>query len=182
MFYQIIKDGKDEIGLVWEDAGGKPQVESIYLPGIEEKMMSRIVRDFPAIHKIPRTISNGIDQMIIDLYNGKKRNLDLSILNLSRLTEFSAKVLKQTYRIPHGKVVTYSGLAAKVGNPHAARAVGTALANNPFPIIIPCHRVVRADGRPGQFGGGSEMKKQLLEKEGLSFDKQGMVPLKYIHQ
>ncbi len=180
MFYQIIKAGKDEIGLVWDDAGGKLQVEYIYLPGGKEKMTNRIVRDFPAIHKTQRAISNGIDQLIADLYNGKKKNFDLSLLNLSRLTEFSAKVLKQAYKIPRGKVATYSGLAAKVGNPRAARAVGTALANNPFPIVIPCHRVVRADGRLGQFGGGSEMKKQLLEKEGIIFDPQGVVPLKHI--
>jgi methylated-DNA-[protein]-cysteine S-methyltransferase len=180
MYYQIIKVRKDEIGLVWGDAGGKSQVEYIYLPSCKEKMTDRILRDFPAINKISHKISKGIDQLIADLYNGKKQNFDLSILNLSGVTEFSAKVLKQAYKIPRGKVATYSGLAAKVGNPRAARAVGTALANNPFPIIIPCHRVVRADGSPGQFGGGSDMKKQLLEREGISLDVQGIVPLKYI--
>ena len=174
MFYQIIKTGKDEIGLVWDEVGGKPLVEYIYLPG-KEKMTKRIVRDFPAIHKKPRAISNGIDQVIADLYNGKKQKFDLSLLNLSRLTEFSARVLKQTFKIPRGKVATYSGLAAKIGNPRAVRAVGTALANNPFPIIIPCHRVVRSDGSPGEFGGGTEMKKQLLENEQVMFDVQGRV-------
>jgi len=180
MFFQIIKVGKDEIGLVWDDAGGKLQVASIYLPGGKEKMTGRIFRDFPAINQCPRKISNGIDQLIADLYDGKKRNCDLSVLNLSGLTEFSSKVLKQAYKIPHGKVATYSGLAAKVGNPRAARAVGTTLANNPFPIIIPCHRVVRADGKPGQFGGGSEMKKQLLEKEGIILDALGRVLPVYV--
>jgi len=180
MFYQIIKVGKDEIGLVWNDVAGKPQVEYIYLPGGKEKMTNRIVRDFPAIHKTQRAICKDIDQLIADLFIGKKKNFDLSLLNLSRLTDFSAKVLKQAYKIPRGKVATYSGLAAKVGNPRAARAVGTALANNPFPILIPCHRVVRAGGRLGQFGGGSDMKKQLLEKEGMIIGPQGVVPLKHI--
>jgi len=180
MFYQIIKVGKDEIGLVWDEAGKKVRVEYIYLPGGKEKMTNRIVRDFPAIHKTQRAISKNVDQLITDLYNGKKKNFELSLLNLSRLTDFSAKVLKQAYKIPRGKVATYSGLAAKVGNPRASRAVGTALANNPFPILIPCHRVVRADGRLGQFGGGSDMKKQLLEREGIIIDPQGVVPLKHI--
>jgi len=179
MFYQIIKVGKDEIGLVWNDVAGKPQVEYIFLPG-KEKMTNRIVRDFPAIRKTQRAISKDVDQLIADLFNGKKKNFDLSLMNLSKLTDFSAKVLKQAYKIPRGKVATYSGLAAKIGNPRAARAVGTALANNPFPILIPCHRVVRADGRLGQFGGGSDMKKQLLEKEGIIIDPQGVVPLKHI--
>jgi methylated-DNA-[protein]-cysteine S-methyltransferase len=180
MYYQIIKVGKEEIGLVWSDAAGKPRVEFIYLPGNKEKMKNRIVRDFPAIHVTPRAIPGGIDQLIADLYNGKKQNFDLSLLNLSRLTEFSARVLKQTCKISRGKVDTYSGLAAKVGSPRAARAVGSVMANNPFPIVIPCHRVVRADGRPGQFGGGSDMKKQLLAREGIVFDTRGIVPVKHI--
>lgn len=181
MFFQIIKVGKEEIGLVWDEVGKKAQVEYIYLPG-PEKMKARIVKDFPSVHPAPSTISNGIDRLIADLYIGKKAKVDLSVLNWSRLTKFSALVLKQTYQIPHGKAATYSGLAAEVGNPRAARAVGTALANNPFPIVIPCHRVVRADGSPGQFGGGSEMKKQLLEKEGIVLSVQGTVPLKHLRQ
>ena len=180
MFYEIIKVGKDEIGLVWDEAGKKIRVEYVYLPGDKEKMTSRIVRDFPAVHKTQRAISKDINQLIADLYKGQKRKFDLSLLNLSKLTDFSARVLKQAYKIPPGKVATYSGLAAKVRNPRAARAVGTVLANNPFPILIPCHRVVRADGRLGQFGGGSDMKKQLLEKEGIIIDPQGVVPLKHM--
>ncbi|MDD4242001.1 MAG: MGMT family protein, partial [Smithellaceae bacterium] len=70
---------------------------------------------------------------------------------------------------------TYSGLAKRAGHPGAARAVGTVMANNPFPIIVPCHRVVRADGSIGRFGGGSAMKKELLEKEGVLFDARGRV-------
>lgn len=181
MFYQIIKAGKDEIGLVWDDAIKKTRVEYIYLPNPMLPIKDRIIKDYPEIKKTARKIPGGIDDSIAKLYLGQKEKIDLSILNWSGLSEFSAKVLKQAYKIPHGKVATYSGLAAKVGNPGAARAVGTALANNPFPIIVPCHRVVRADGRPGQFGGGSDMKKQLLEKEGIILNTQGKVPLKYLH-
>jgi methylated-DNA-[protein]-cysteine S-methyltransferase len=54
-------------------------------------------------------------------------------------------------------------------NPRAARAVGTALATNPFPIVIPCHRVIRSDGTLGGYGGGLEMKRKLLEMEGVAF-------------
>ncbi|HOX14507.1 MAG TPA: methylated-DNA--[protein]-cysteine S-methyltransferase [Smithellaceae bacterium] len=180
MFYQVIKVGKDEIGLVWDEAGKKVRVEYVYLPGDKGKMANRIVRDFPAVHKTQHSISKDIDQLIAGLYNGQKKNFDLSLLNLSKLTDFSAKVLRQTYKIPHGKVATYSGLAAKIGNPRAARAVGTALADNPFPILIPCHRVIRADGQLGQFGGGSDMKKKLLEREGIIIDPQGVVPLKHM--
>jgi methylated-DNA-[protein]-cysteine S-methyltransferase len=182
MFYQIVKVGKEEIGLVWGYAGKKPQLEYIYLPNPKEKLKERIIKDFPEINKVPRKISGGIDDRIAKLYFGKKENIDLSLLNLSKLTDFSAKVLKQACKIPRGKVATYSGLAAKLGKSRAARAVGTALANNPFPIIIPCHRVVRADGSLGGFGGGLKMKSELLTKEGVIFDSQGRVSAKCFWQ
>ena len=175
MFYQIIKVGKEEIGLVWDDGGGKPQLEYIYLPNPKRQLNKRIMKDFPEINKVPRRIPGAIDDSIVKLYLGQKEYFDLSLLNLSRLTEFSAKVLRETCKIPRGKVATYSGLAAKIASPRAARAVGTALANNPFPLIIPCHRVVRADGSTGQFGGGSAMKRELLKKENVVFDLKGKI-------
>jgi len=180
MFYQIIKVGKEEIGLVWDDTGKKPQVEYIYLPNPKIKLNKRIIKDFPEVKKAARKIPGGIDDSIVKLYLGQKEYFDLSLLNLSRLTEFSAKVLRETCKIPRGKVATYSGVAAKIVAPRAARAVGTALANNPFPIIIPCHRVIRADGSTGQFGGGKLMKKQLLEKEGVVVSNNSNVPPKYV--
>lgn len=178
----MIKVGKEEIGLVWSEIGQKPQVEYIYLPQAKEKMAERIRKDFPAINKIQRRIPGGIDQIIAGLYDGKKLKFDLSLLNWSGLTDFSVKVLRQTFKIPRGKVATYSGLALKAGAPGAARAVGTVMAGNPFPIVVPCHRVVRACGKVGEYGGGGHMKKQLLEKEGISLDAQGSVPSMFIHQ
>jgi O-6-methylguanine DNA methyltransferase len=68
-----------------------------------------------------------------------------------------------------------SGSHPRLSAPRAARAVGTALARNPFPLIIPCHRVVRSDGMLGGFGGGLKMKKALLEMEGVAFDRSGRV-------
>jgi len=182
MYYQIIKVGKEEIGLVWGYAGKKPRLEYIYLPNPKVKLVARIVKDFPEINKSQRKIPSVIDDQIERLYLGQKMNVDLSILNIGQLTNFSYMVLKATCKIPWGKVATYSGLAAAAGSPLAARAVGTALANNPFPIVIPCHRVVRADGSLGGFGGGSNMKRELLDKEGVTFDSSGRVSAKCILQ
>jgi methylated-DNA-[protein]-cysteine S-methyltransferase len=81
--------------------------------------------------------------------------------------------------IPRGYVSSYSALAAHIGKPKAARAAGTALARNPFPIIIPCHRTVRTDGSLGGFGGGLPMKRALLEMEGVAFDGLGHVKKKF---
>ena len=180
MYYQIINVGKEEIGLVWGNSEKKPQLEYIYLSNPKVKLVTRIVKDFPEINKSQRKIPSGIDNLITKLYLGQKTNIDLSLLNLTRLSEFSAKVLKATCKIPPGKVATYSGIAAKIRATLAARAVGTALANNPFPVVIPCHRVVRSDGSLGGFGGGMNMKRELLTKEGVSFDSTGRVSAKCI--
>jgi len=89
-------------------------------------------------------------------------------LNLEQLPEFERQVLMKTMEIPRGEVRPYAWVAAELGRPLAVRAVGNALARNPIPFIIPCHRVVRSDGRIGNYGaGGPESKRALLQKEGV---------------
>ena len=78
-------------------------------------------------------------------------------------------MLRAEHAIPRGRVSTYKLIANHIGYPTGARAVGTALATNPFPIIIPCHRAIRADGTLGGFQGGLNMKRALLEMEGINF-------------
>ncbi len=89
--------------------------------------------------------------------------------------QFQTEVLKLVQRIPRGRVTTYGELArALTGSGHAARAVGQAVARNPSPIVIPCHRVVRSDGTVGEYRGGVGMKTRLLREEGLEI-KDGKV-------
>lgn len=79
---------------------------------------------------------------------------------------FYRKVLRATARLPYGITATYGEIAAKAGNPRAHRAAGTALGSNPLPILVPCHRIVRSGGDPGNYGGGPELKRWLLRLEG----------------
>lgn len=72
-------------------------------------------------------------------------------------------------KIPSGKVSTYGDIAKALGHPKAARAIGRIVANNPNPISIPCHRVVKSNGEIGGFAYGEQMKKEILEKEGIKF-------------
>jgi methylated-DNA-[protein]-cysteine S-methyltransferase len=167
MYYQIIDVDEESIGLVWQEKGDKPLIERIFLPCTRQKIVAAIKKEFPAISEKEKKLPAKIATQIAEFYAGKRVKFDTSLLNFKKLSGFSAKVLKETCKIPRGKVTTYSGLAAKIGSPHAARAVGTALANNPFPLVIPCHRVVRADRTLGGFGGGLSMKRDLLTKEGL---------------
>ncbi len=83
-------------------------------------------------------------------------------------TAFQKAVWQALRAIPYGQVWSYAQVAAAVGRPQAARAIGAAVAANPLPIIIPCHRVVRADGSLGGYGGGAEMKRDLLRLEGCN--------------
>ncbi len=79
---------------------------------------------------------------------------------------FYRRVLRATARVPFGEVITYGEAADRAGNPRASRAAGTALGSNPIPIVVPCHRVIRAGGAIGNYGGGPQMKRFLLELEG----------------
>lgn len=81
-------------------------------------------------------------------------------------TEFERRVWKALRAIPYGRTTTYGAIAARLGRPGAARAVGLANGRNPVAIIVPCHRVIGADGRLVGYGGGVERKRYLLELEG----------------
>lgn len=98
------------------------------------------------------------------------------LLDLDSCSRFRRRVLEAESRVPRGRVIGYGGLAEAAGHPGAARAVGRALAANPFPLVIPCHRTVRADGGLGGYQGGVGMKRTLLEMEGVRLSASGRVP------
>jgi methylated-DNA-[protein]-cysteine S-methyltransferase len=79
---------------------------------------------------------------------------------------FAKEVLAATSRIPYGRTATYGAIAAEVGRPDGAQAVGAALGSNPIPIVVPCHRVIGAGGKLTGYGGGLERKEFLLALEG----------------
>ena len=97
-------------------------------------------------------------------YSQKKETL-IPLLDLDTFPSFTKKVLEQMALIPLGSFESYSGLAKKAGSPKAARAVGNICRGNPFPLFIPCHRVLSADGSIGGFAYGTKMKQEILEFE-----------------
>ncbi|MEL7567858.1 MAG: methylated-DNA--[protein]-cysteine S-methyltransferase [Dehalobacterium sp.] len=101
----------------------------------------------------------------VDAYfAGRLREFDLPLAPTG--TEHMKKIWRLLCEIPYGETRTYGQIAVQAGNPKAARAVGQANHNNPIPIIVPCHRVIGANGKLVGFGGGLEMKRQLLMLEG----------------
>ena len=103
---------------------------------------------------------------LTEFFDGERREFDL-VLDWSLVPGgFYRKVLDATAKLPYGAKMTYGQIARDAGNPKAHRAAGTALGSNPLPIVVPCHRIVRAGKDPGNYGGGPELKRWLLELEG----------------
>lgn len=107
--------------------------------------------------------------------HGGEIQFSLDLIRLNRCSQFQQNVLLAEYKIPRGSVSTYQRIALHLGKKKGSRAVGNALAHNPFPLIIPCHRAIRSDGFPGGYQGGVEMKQALLKMEGIPFDNTGRV-------
>ena len=110
-------------------------------------------------------IKEGLKQLT-EYFQGKRRVFNLPLCNDS-LTGFTCKVHQELLKVPYGSVVSYGELAARAGSPKAARAVGGVMSSNPLPLIVPCHRVVNADGRIGQYSAanGSKTKAWLIDFE-----------------
>jgi methylated-DNA-[protein]-cysteine S-methyltransferase len=100
-----------------------------------------------------------------EYFDGRRQVFDLDI-DLRAAPEYHRRVLAELVRVEYGHTTTYGALAAKTGNPRAARAVGTVMNRNPVPIVLPCHRVVGADGSLTGYGGGLDRKELLLRLEG----------------
>ncbi|MDD5010959.1 MAG: MGMT family protein [Phycisphaerae bacterium] len=124
-------------------------------------MFQETKQDLDLCPKLKKDITTYYEGGCVDFKKAQFR------LNGEKLTGFSKKVLNACRQIPLGQTLTYSQLAKKAGFPRAARAVGSVLAGNQLPLLVPCHRVIRADGKIGNFSaaGGAETKKKMLEFE-----------------
>jgi methylated-DNA-[protein]-cysteine S-methyltransferase len=108
---------------------------------------------------------DAVRRQLDEYFAGDRREFTLS-LDWGSAGGFRRRALEAMSRVPYGETVTYAELAARAGNPRAARAAGHACATNPIPIVLPCHRILGSDGRLHGYGGGLHMKRQLLRLEG----------------
>jgi methylated-DNA-[protein]-cysteine S-methyltransferase len=129
-----------------------------FLGRLAERVTPRIV-EAPATLDTPR-------RELEEYFGGHRETFDLPLDWQLVPGGFYRKVLRATVRLPFGLTATYGEIAARAGNARAHRAAGTALGSNPIPIVIPCHRIIRTGGDPGNYGGGPELKKWLLRLEG----------------
>jgi methylated-DNA-[protein]-cysteine S-methyltransferase len=168
MKYSIFKTLLGWMGVV---EGGKG-LKRIILPHSRRAEVKKIIfQEFPGVEENNAHLRLLTD-ILVKYFEGKKFTQCFSF-DVVGYTEFLVTVWKTTQSIPWGEVRSYQWLSAQIKNPGSFRAVGSALGKNPFPIIVPCHRVIRSDGTLGGFSApeGILLKKKLLELEGVKFDK-----------
>jgi len=137
----------------------------IFFDAEPELHLDRLARAYgPRVLRSAPTVDAAHRQL--DEYFAGDRSAFALDIDLRGAAPFAQQVLGELARVPYGQTTTYGTLAAKVGSPRAARAVGTVMNRNPIPIVLPCHRVVGANGSLTGYAGGLDVKERLLRLEG----------------
>ena len=155
-------------GIVWSERG----IVGVQLPEADEqKTRARLLRRWPVAREAtpPPVVRSALDD-IAALLRGEPSDLAPVALDMAGVPEFNRRVYEVARTIPPGATLSYGAIAAQLGEPGLARDVGQALGQNPFAIVVPCHRVVAAGGKLGGFSarGGVATKLRLLALEGAS--------------
>ena len=163
----LFDTGIGRCGIAWGEAG----LLGVQLPeGSDAATRARLRRRFPDVGETaaPPAVQRA-QAAIAALLRGEAADLSAIALDMAAVPEFHRRVYALARTIPPGTTLTYGELAARLGTPGAARAVGQALGRNPFALVVPCHRVLAAGGRPGGFSasGGAATKLRLLALEGV---------------
>lgn len=151
--------------VAWNERGVSALMPGDDAARFEEAFRARFRRDLRRIEGAPPDLAGAIRAQ---LAGDRTRGLRFDLRGLS---EFEQAVLHKALEIPRGEVRPYAWVAAEIAHPHAVRAVGSALRHNPIPLLIPCHRVVRSDGRTGNYALGREAKRTMLHVEGVEPDR-----------
>jgi methylated-DNA-[protein]-cysteine S-methyltransferase len=153
--------------ILWKLINDLPKIYKIYLN------MEKLISIGDIKHSSEELSCKAIDATMKNIHSyfaGETIKFDLAVVDLDVCSSFQKKVILTEYNIPRGYVSTYKRIANHLKKPDGARAVGNALATNPFPIIIPCHRAIKTDGSLGGYQGGMQMKYELLKMEGIKFN------------
>ena len=161
--------------VLWSVHGGQPKIYRVLLskPGLSAER--RVKETFSGLRSSTCVEINEVAARIESFLHGEDIRFSLEKIRLDLCSTFQREALQAEHGIPRGRISTYQRIAGYLGRASSARAVGMALARNPFPIIIPCHRATRADGTLGGYQGGLAMKRKLLEMEGIRIENSGYV-------
>jgi methylated-DNA-[protein]-cysteine S-methyltransferase len=161
-YYRILETAFGHVGFVATPRG----LRRVYLPeGTRSAIVRTIARDFPDATEKSTALPD-LAAALQAYFAGQPVKFQVK-LDTSGTADFAAAVWQACRKIPYGQTASYGELARCSGRPGAARAVGTVMSRNPFPIVVPCHRVVKSDGRLGGYSGcqGVAFKQTLLDME-----------------
>ncbi len=166
-FADVAENNSLRLALLWAREGGF-KIQGILLGGVSSDMR-KLALDSGACELKSSKESSAALHSLYGLLKGEGDASELEeLVSFDACNAFSVKVLKTLRRsVPRGRVISYGRLAELCGSPGGARAVGAAMASNPFPVLYPCHRVLGSDGSLTGFGGGLELKRLMLEMEGV---------------
>ena len=140
-------------------------VTRIFLPSDSRRSQIERIRTVASAAAMETEETKAFCRQIQAYFEGIPLKPFWEYLDLTGLTSLQQRVLKTVGTIPHGSTQTYGQIARRIDRPKAYRFVGATMQRNPFPLVIPCHRVIRTDGSLGGFGGGVTLKKRLLALE-----------------
>lgn len=175
LFYDLVPSAFGTLGLLWREAGGQATLLRVLLSTPQADAADRLSATFPAGWRGSHPAMARLAEQLQAFLQGEDIRFSLEGLAWEACSGFQCRVLLAEYGIPRGRVSTYGLIAAHLDVPGGARAVGAALAHNPFPLIIPCHRAIRSDGHLGGYQGGLPMKRRLLQMEGVAVSEQHQV-------
>mgnify|MGYP000874512584 CR=1 FL=1 len=164
--YTVFETALGACGLAWGERG----IVGVQLPEAQaSRTRGRLLRRFPGAREQspPAGVQRAVED-IVALLQGEPRDLSDVVLDMAQVPPFDRQVYEVARTVPPGQTITYGEIAARLGGKHLAREVGQALSQNPFAIVVPCHRVVAAGGKLGGFSarGGTQTKLRLLAIEG----------------
>lgn len=180
-FYTIFSSPFDTFTIVWKETGSNLLIQRIFLSDPQLKSEVKAQESFNQVKPQSSSLIASLGEKVQRFLRGKDVEFDLALLDFTKCSEVQKRVLIADYGIPRGWISTYKRIANHIGIPKGARVVGNALAHNPFPIIIPCHRAIKSNGELGGYQGGINMKRALLELEGIVFTDKGKVITDRIH-
>jgi len=169
------------VAALWSVDGGAANICRILLSKPETPAELALAALFPLSKTASCPEVDDLFARIDAFLNGEPIRFSLDAVRLDLCSAFQQSVLRAEHAIPRGSVSTYHLIARQLHKPNGARAVGTALAKNPFPIVVPCHRAIRSDGALGGYQGGLKMKRALLEMEGVAFRDRDHVSVRDFH-
>jgi methylated-DNA-[protein]-cysteine S-methyltransferase len=167
MFVHFISSSFGPIAILWHVHEKKQKIFRVVLSNSDRPATERVRSSFPAASSDSCLRIDEVSEQIKTFVSGEDVEFSLDAVRMDLCSDFQKKILRAEHAIPRGYVSTYRRLAAHAGSPNGARAAGRCLANNPFPLIIPCHRIIRSDGTLGGYQGGEAMKRALLKMEGV---------------